>query len=99
MNDPMLSREYLKRRSFIELDARDRARSLFDSGTGRELVGPFDRIKSPWLAMQEVAPQADDGCIGMKGTIGGHQAVVVSIAGAFQGGGIGEVSGAKMTAA
>src|SRR5580698_11612364 len=97
-NLPSIS-NFISRQSFIELDARERAIALFDAGTERELVGPFDRIESPWLAMQDVTPQADDGCIVMKGTIGGHQAVVVSIAGAFQGGGIGEVSGAKMTAA
>jgi malonate decarboxylase beta subunit len=94
-----LTREYLQRRSFIELSARDRARLLFDSGTGRELAGPFDRIESPWLAIQGVTPQADDGCIVMRGTIGGQQTVVIAFNGAFQGGGIGEVSGAKLTAA
>jgi malonate decarboxylase beta subunit len=49
--------------------------------------------------MQDVTPQADDGCIVMRGMIGGQQAVVIAIAGAFQGGSIGEVSGAKLTAA
>jgi malonate decarboxylase beta subunit len=99
MSDRIFSREYLKRRSFIELSARERAKCLFDPGTERELAGPFDRIESPWLLIQGVTPQADDGCIVMRGTIGGRQAVVVAIAGAFQGGGIGEVSGAKLTAA
>jgi malonate decarboxylase beta subunit len=99
MNDPFASREYLKRRSFIELNARDRAKCFFDSGTDRELAGPFDRIESPWLAMQDVTPQADDGCIVMRGMIGGQHAVVIAIVGAFQGGSIGEVSGAKLTAA
>jgi malonate decarboxylase beta subunit len=99
MNDPFASREYLKRHSFIELSARDRAKCFFDSGTERELAGPFDRIESPWLAMQNVTPQADDGCVVMRGMIGGQHAVVISIAGAFQGGSIGEVSGAKLTAA
>jgi malonate decarboxylase beta subunit len=93
------TRRYLQRRSFIELNARDRAKSLFDAGTARELAGPFDRIESPWLPMQGVTPQADDGCIVMRGTIGGKQAVVIAFHGAFQGGGIGEVSGAKLTAA
>jgi malonate decarboxylase beta subunit len=95
----MFSREYLQRTSFIELSARDRAKCLFDSGTERELAGPFDRIESPWLAIQDVTPQADDGCIVMRGTIGGRQTVVIAFAGPFQGGGIGEVSGAKLTAA
>jgi malonate decarboxylase beta subunit len=96
---PVLSREYLQRRSFIELNARERAKSLFDPGTARELAGPFDRIESPWLSVQGVTPQADDGCIVMRGTIDGRQTVVIAFSGAFQGGGIGEVSGAKLTAA
>ena len=99
MSNLIFSREYLQHRSFIELNARERAKSFFDSGTERELAGPFDRIESPWLAIQGVTPQADDGCIVMRGTIGGHQAVVIAFNGAFQGGGIGEVSGAKLTAA
>jgi malonate decarboxylase beta subunit len=90
---------FIDRQSFIELDARERARALFDSGTSRELVGPFDREESPWLPMQGVTPQADDGCVVMKGKISGQAAVVVALEGAFQGGSMGEVSGAKMTAA
>src|SRR6201984_261256 len=99
MSSPIFSREYLQRCSFIELNARERAKSFFDSGTGRELAGPFDRIESPWLQIQGVTPQADDGCIVMRGTIGGHQSVVIAFNGSFQGGGIGEVSGAKLTGA
>jgi malonate decarboxylase beta subunit len=90
---------FLDRQSFIELDARDRAQALFDAGTSRELVGPFDRVESPWLAMQGVTPQADDGCVVMKGKIARQATVVVALEGAFQGGSMGEVSGAKLTAA
>jgi malonate decarboxylase beta subunit len=90
---------FVNRESFIELDARERARALFDEGTGRELAGPFDRVESPWLAPQGVTPQADDGCVVMKGKIGGQAAVVVALEGKFQGGSLGEVSGQKMTAA
>lgn len=90
---------YLARQSFIELNARERATALFDAGTSRELAGPFDRIESPWLPLQGVTPQADDGCVVMKGKISGQSAVVVALEGAFQGGSMGEVSGAKMTAA
>ena len=95
----IFSQAYLHRRSFIELNARERATYLFDSGTPRELAGPFDRIESPWLPLQGVTPQSDDGCIVMRGLIGGDQAVVIAINGAFLGGGIGEVSGAKLTTA
>jgi malonate decarboxylase beta subunit len=91
--------EFVSRRSFIELDARRRAQSLFDEGFWKELVGPFDRMESPWLPLQGIAPQFDDGCVVIKGKIGGMPAVAIALEGAFQGGSIGEVSGAKMTAA
>jgi malonate decarboxylase beta subunit len=90
---------FVRRTSFIELDARARAEMLIDAGTGRELVGPFERIESPWLPEQGTAPQSDDGCVVIKGQIGGRPAVVVALEGGFQAGSIGEVSGAKMTAA
>ena len=90
---------FVKRQSFIELNARARAQSLMDPGSWRELVGPFDRVESPWLTEQGIAPQSDDGCVVLKGMIAGKPAVVVALEGEFQGGSMGEVSGAKMTAA
>lgn len=90
---------FINRQSFIELDARERAEVLFDAGTARELAGPFDHMESPWLAMQGVTPQADDGCVVMKGRISGQPAVVIALEGAFQGGSLGEVSGEKFAAA
>ena len=89
----------LLRESFIELPARERARSLLDAGSFRELLGPFDRIESPWLPLQGVVCQADDGCVIARGTIDGEPAVVAAIESAFQGGSIGEVSGSKIAAA
>jgi len=86
-------------RSFIELNARQRARLLLDEGSYRELLDPFDGVMSPWLAAQGVVPQADDGMVVAKGTIDGQPAVAIAIEGAFQGGSMGEVSGAKMAAA
>ncbi|WP_407438639.1 biotin-independent malonate decarboxylase subunit beta [Lelliottia sp.] len=86
-------------RSFIELKARQRAHALLDDGSYRELLNPFEGITSPWLAAQGIVPQADDGMVVAKGTINGKPAVVVAIEGAFQGGSMGEVSGAKMAAA
>ncbi|BDH47395.1 biotin-independent malonate decarboxylase subunit beta [Salmonella enterica subsp. enterica serovar Choleraesuis] len=85
--------------SFIELRARDRAKALLDDGSFRELLGPFEGVMSPWLAPQGVVPQSDDGMVVAKGTIGGKPAVVIAIEGVFQGGSMGEVSGAKMAAA
>ncbi|EEO9711020.1 biotin-independent malonate decarboxylase subunit beta [Salmonella enterica] len=86
-------------RSFIELKARQRAQALLDDGSYRELLDPFEGIMSPWLGAQGIVPQADDGMVVAKGTINGKLAVVVAIEGAFQGGSMGEVSGAKMAAA
>ncbi|WBU49718.1 biotin-independent malonate decarboxylase subunit beta [Kosakonia pseudosacchari] len=86
-------------RSFIELKARQRAQALLDDGSYRELLDPFEGIISPWLGPQGIVPQADDGMVVAKGTINGQPAVVVAIEGAFQGGSMGEVSGAKMAAA
>ncbi|MGK0603388.1 biotin-independent malonate decarboxylase subunit beta [Yokenella regensburgei] len=85
--------------SFIELKARQRAHALLDEGSYRELLDPFEGIMSPWLGAQGIVPQADDGMVVAKGTINGKPTVVVAIEGAFQGGSMGEVSGAKMAAA
>lgn len=91
--------ELLARRSFIELDALGRAAALLDPGSLRVLAGPFDRIESPWLERQGVTPQADDGTVIARGTIDGHLAVIAAIEQGFQGGGTGEVSGAKIAQA
>jgi malonate decarboxylase beta subunit len=90
---------FLARDSFIELTARERAVSVLDPGTFRELVGPFDRLTSPWLPLQDIVTQADDGVVIARGTLDGHAAVVASIEGAYQGGSVGEVSGAKLAGA
>lgn len=89
---------FLSRKSFIELNARQRAEALLDGGTYRELLGPFDRLESPWLPAQGVVPQADDGLIVARGTLARKESAVLAIEGQFQGGSIGEVSGAKIAA-
>jgi malonate decarboxylase beta subunit len=90
---------FLDRHSFVELNARARALALFDAGTALELLGPFDRVQSPWLPLQGVTPQADDGCVVIRGQIAGENAVVIALEGVFQGGSMGEVSGAKFNVA
>ena len=89
----------MMKNSFVELNGRQRAFSLLDENTGREIVGPeFDFI-SPHLEPQNIVPESDDGVIIAKGKLDGKAAVIISIEGSFQGGGIGEVSGAKIVAA
>lgn len=95
----MSTQDFLKRDSFIELDARHRAVALVDAGSARELLGPFDRVKSPWLERQGITAQADDGVVVIKGEINHHPAVVLAIEGTYQGGSMGEVGGAKIAAA
>jgi malonate decarboxylase beta subunit len=90
---------FLDRHSFIEMRARERARAILDAGSFRELLGPFDRIKSPWLPLQGIVAQADDGVVLARGTLDGEPALVAAIESAYQGGSIGEVSGAKIAGA
>jgi malonate decarboxylase beta subunit len=95
----MMTDQLLARDSFIERGARSRAMALLDAGSMVELVGPFDRVASPWLAMQQLVVQADDGVVVAKGTLDGRPTVVLAIEGAFQGGSMGEVGGAKIAGA
>jgi malonate decarboxylase beta subunit len=62
------------------------------------MLGPFERLKSPWLERQGIVAQADDGVVIARGNIAGKPAAVAAIEGAFQGGSLGEVSGAKIAA-
>lgn len=85
--------------SFIELTARKRANYLLDNGSAREVLGYQENIISPWLIPQGIVPQSDDGCVIVKGTIQEKNTVIIAIDGMFQGGAIGEVSGAKISTA
>ncbi|NQD92975.1 biotin-independent malonate decarboxylase subunit beta [Pseudomonas sp. CrR25] len=98
MHDANIQR-LLQQRSFTELGARQRARALLDAGSFRELLDPFARLESPWLARQGIVPQADDGVVVAKGLLDGQPALIVAIEGAFQGGSLGEVGGAKIAGA
>ena len=91
--------DLLAKHSFVELGARQRAKVLLDAGTFRELIDPFQRVMSPWLSRQGVVPQADDGVVIAKGSIGAKPVVIAAIEGNFQGGSLGEVDSAKIAGA
>jgi malonate decarboxylase beta subunit len=91
--------DLLHKHSFVELGARQRAKALLDVGSFRELIDPFQRVMSPWLSRQGVVPQADDGVVIAKGSVDGLPVVIAAIEGAFQGGSLGEVGGAKIAGA
>ncbi|MES1939070.1 malonate decarboxylase subunit beta [Salinisphaera sp. T5B8] len=95
----MESAELLQRESFVEKNARQRVQHLLDAGTLRELLDPFERLSSPWLGLQDIVTQADDGVVLARGTIDGVAVVVAAIEPAFQGGSMGEVGGAKIAGA
>jgi malonate decarboxylase beta subunit len=95
---PPAVQRFLARRSFMEMRARERARALLDAGTCRELLGPFERLKSPWLERQGIVTQADDGVVIARGNIAGSPVAIAAMEGGFQGGSLGEVSGAKIAA-
>jgi len=95
----MNTAQLLQRQSFVELSARARVEQLLDTGTGRELLGPFERLTSPWLALQDIVAQSDDGVVISRGQIDGVEVVMAAIEPAFQGGSMGEVGGAKIAGA
>ncbi|HTI94315.1 MAG TPA: biotin-independent malonate decarboxylase subunit beta [Puia sp.] len=84
--------------SFTELKGRQRAIALLDNNSFAELLGPFDQLESPHLTPQGIVPESDDGMIIARGSFNGQPTVILSIEGAFQGGGIGEVNGTKIAA-
>lgn len=95
----MNTAELLQRESFVELSARARVERLLDTGSMWELVGPFERLTSPWLARQDIVTQADDGVVIARGRLDGVDVVMAAIEPAFQGGSMGEVGGAKIAGA
>ncbi len=82
--------------SFGELSPRERLAALFDDECYTEMLGPFDRIGSPWLAQQGLVPQSDDGVVVVRGRIDGKEVVGIAIEPKHEGGSIGEVGGAKI---
>lgn len=95
----MNTSELLQRQSFVELSARARVAQLLDGGSGRELLGPFERLTSPWLVLQDIVTQSDDGVVISRGMVDGVDVVIAAIEPAFQGGSMGEVGGAKIAGA
>jgi malonate decarboxylase beta subunit len=85
--------------SFAEASARERAQAILDPGTFRELLDPFARVASPYLAAQGLVAQSDDGVVVARGRLGGGDAVTLATEGRFLGGSIGEVGGAKIAGA
>jgi malonate decarboxylase beta subunit len=84
------------RLSYAELTPRERIESLVDAGSFREILTPFERARSPYLAEQGIVPQSDDGVVVGRARLDGHDFAIAAIDGRFLGGSIGEIGGAKV---
>lgn len=83
--------------SYAECSARERLALLLDQGSFREWLPPQERLMSPHLAQLGVPSSFDDGVAIGRATIDGRPVFVAAQEGAFMGGGVGEVHGAKLT--
>jgi malonate decarboxylase beta subunit len=85
------------RHSYLEATARARVRGLLDAGSFRESCGPSQRLTSPHLPGLGMPVAFDDGIVVGEGTIEGRPVLIAAQEGAFMGGAVGEVHGAKLT--
>ncbi len=85
------------RHSFLEASARGRIKGLLDADSFREFCGPTQRRTSPHLPKLGMPVAFDDGVVVGEGTIHGRPVLIAAQEGAFMGGAVGEVHGAKLT--
>ena len=82
--------------SYAECSARERLALLLDAGSFHEWLPPAERVTSPHLAQLGVPSAFDDGVAIGRATLDGRAVFVAAQEGAFMGGGVGEVHGAKL---
>ena len=82
--------------SYAECSARDRIAAVLDTGSFHEWLPPAQRLTSPHLAQLGVPASFDDGVAIGRATLAGRTVFVAAQEGAFMGGGVGEVHGAKI---
>lgn len=82
--------------SYLESSARTRVQGLLDAGSFVELCPPQLRQVSPHLARLGAPVAFDDGVVVGHGTLGGAPVCIAAQEGAFNGGAVGEVHGAKI---
>jgi malonate decarboxylase beta subunit len=84
------------RASYREASARRRLAGVLDPGSFTELLGPAERVTSPHLAALGLPAAFDDGVVVGAGLLHGEPVLAASQEGAFLGGSVGEVHGAKL---
>lgn len=82
--------------SYAECSARERLAQLLDAGSFHEWLPPAERLTSPHLAQLGVPSAFDDGVAIGRAQLDGQTVFVAAQEGAFMGGGVGEVHGAKL---
>lgn len=82
--------------SFAECTARERLALLLDAASFHEWLPPSARVTSPHLAQLGVPSAFDDGVAIGRARLDGNSVFVAAQEGAFMGGGVGEVHGAKL---
>jgi len=82
--------------SYAECSARERLARVVDTGSFREWLPPAERLTSPHLAQLGVPSAFDDGVAVGRALLDGRPVFVAAQEGAFMGGGVGEVHGAKL---
>jgi len=82
--------------SYAECSARERIAQLLDAGSFHEWLPPAERVTSPHLAQLGVPSAFDDGVAIGRARLDGRTVFVAAQEGAFMGGGVGEVHGAKL---
>ena len=82
--------------SYAECSARERLARLLDTGSFHEWLPPSERLTSPHLAQLGVPCAFDDGVVIGRARLDGRTVYVAAQEGAFMGGGVGEVHGAKL---
>jgi len=82
--------------SYAECSARERLALLLDARSFHEWLPPSERVMSPHLAQLGVPSAFDDGVAVGRAMLDGRAVFVAAQEGAFMGGGVGEVHGAKL---
>jgi malonate decarboxylase beta subunit len=82
--------------SYQEATARERLQLLFNAGSFEEFIPPSARVTSPHLAQLNAPVAFDDGVAIGRALLGGVPVYVGAQEGAFMGGAVGEVHGAKL---
>lgn len=83
--------------SWYEATARQRIASLLDPDSFVEILGPEERVTSPHLKSLDAPAAFDDGVSVGRGLLAARPVLVAAQEGAFMGGAVGEVHGAKIT--